>query len=217
MKIIYLFIALLISSISFSQSKNKGTVILDKVAKEYKTYKGAVIDFTLKMDNAQGDVHETSKGKAWAKGNMYKVNLMGVETYFDGTTKWSYMKDEEEVNVTTPDPNDKNSFNPTQLFTEYQNGYRVEYKKEMFENNRALQYVDLLPVQEKVKSSEFNRIKVKIDKDKNQIYQIIRYGKDGNDYTITINKLEKNNSLQDSMFKYDKTKNPDVEIIDLRD
>ena len=205
------------SSISFGQTKNKATIILDKVAKEYKSYKGVAIDFSLKMDNAQSDVHETSKGKAWAKNKMYKINLMGVETYFDGTTKWSYMKDAEEVNVTSPDPNDKNSFNPTQLFTEYQNGYRVEYKKEMFENNRALQFIDLLPIQEKVKTSEFNRIKLKIDKDKNQIYQIIRYGKDGNDYTITINKLEKNNSLQDSMFKYDKTKYPDVEIIDLRD
>jgi outer membrane lipoprotein-sorting protein len=75
----------------------------------------------------------------------------------------------------------------------------------------------VLASSDEVKSSEFNRIKVKIDKDKKQIYQIIRYGKDGNDYTITLSKITKESTLADAMFKYDKTKHPDVELIDLRD
>lgn len=215
MKYIYIVLALLISSMSFSQSDAKA--ILDKVAKQYQSYKAVSIDFVLMMENAQEDIKESSKGKAWAKGKMYKVNLMGVETYYDGSIKWSYMVDAEEVNITSPDPNDKNAFTPSQLFTEYQNGYKLKFVEEVFQNNRALQIIDLLPAQDKVKSSEFNRIKVKIDKDKNQIYQIIRYGKDGNDYTITLSKITKESALSDTMFKYDKAKHPDVEVIDLRD
>ncbi len=215
MKYIYIVLALFISSVTFSQTDAKA--ILDKVAKEYQSYKAVSIDFVLIMENAQEDIKESSKGKAWAKGKMYKVNLMGVETYYDGTNKWSYMVDAEEVNLTSPDPSDKNAFNPSQLFTEYQNGYKLKFVEEVFQNNRALQVIDLLPAQDKVKSSEFNRIKVKIDKDKNQIYQIVRYGKDGNDYTITLSKITKQSTLPDTMFKYDKTKHPDVELIDLRD
>jgi len=183
MKYIYIVLALFISSVTFSQTDAKAKAILDKVAKEYQSYKAVSIDFVLIMENAQEDIKESSKGKAWAKGKMYKVNLMGVETYYDGTNKWSYMVDAEEVNLTSPDPSDKNAFNPSQLFTEYQNGYKLKFVEEVFKN----------------------------------IYQIVRYGKDGNDYTITLSKITKQSTLPDTMFKYDKTKHPDVELIDLRD
>lgn len=215
MKLISILFAILFSTLSFSQSDEKATSILKNVAKQYKSYKGVSIQFTFTMENAQEDIKESSKGKAWVKDKSYKVILMGVETYFNGTTKWSYMEDAEEVNITTPDPSDKNSFDPSKLFTEYEEGYKVRYIKEVFQNNKALHEIDLLPID--VKGSEFNRIKIMVDKDKNQIYQIIRYGKDGNDYTITLTNITKENSLSDALFKFDASKYPDVEVIDLRD
>ena len=215
MKYITLFLVLLFSTASFSQKDQKAVDILKKVANKYKSYKGAAIQFSLKMDNAQEDIHETSKGQAWVKGNKYKVDLMGVETYFDGTTKWSYMKDADEVNITTPDPKDKNTFDPSKLFTEYEEGYKVRYIREVFQHNRALHQIDLFPLD--IKGSEFNRIRIFVDKDKNQIYQIIRFGKDGNDYTITLSSIKKDATLTDAVFKYDASKHPDVELIDLRD
>jgi len=215
MRLISILFAVLFSTLSFSQSDEKATTILKKVAKQYKTYKGVSIQFSLTMENAQEDIKESSKGKAWVKGNNYKVNLMGVETFFDGTTKWSYIKDAEEVNITTPDPDDKNTFNPSKLFTEYEEGYKVRYIKEVFQNNRALHQIDLFPIN--VKGSEFNRIRIFVDKDKNQIYKIIRFGKDGNDYTITLSSIKKETALPDSLFKFEASKYPDVEVIDLRD
>lgn len=216
MKLIPILLALMISSFSFSQDDTQARSILDKVANQYKSYNGAALLFTFDLDNQQEDIQESINGKAWTKENAYKVNLMGVETYFDGTTKWSYMVDAEEVNITTPEAGDKNEFNPSQLFTEYQEGYRLIFVKEIFEKNRALQVIDLLPIPSKVKESEFSRIKVKVDKDKQEIYQIIRYGKDGNNYTITILKMVKED-LKETTFKFDPAQYPDVEVIDLRD
>ena len=215
MKITSLLFAILLSLSSFSQNDSKAMSILKKVSQEYKSSKNVAIQFVLTMENAQEDIKESSKGQAWVKGKKYKVNLMGVETYYNGKTKWSYIKDSEEVNITTPDPNDKNTFDPSKLFTEYEEGYKVRYINEVFKANRALQVIDLLPTD--VKGSEFNRIKIKIDKDKNQIYQIIRYGKDGNDYTITLSSLKKVNPLSDAFFVFDTKKHPDVEVVDLRD
>ena len=215
MRLISIFLALFISTLSFSQNSDKAMSILKKVAKQYKTYQGISIQFILTMDNAQEDINESSKGVAWVKKNKYKIDLMGVETYYDGTTKWSYIKDAEEVNITTPDPKDKNTFDPSKLFTEYEEGYKVRYKQEVFQNARALHEIDLLPID--VKGSEFNRIRIFVDKDKNQIYKIIRFGKDGNDYTITINKIKKEDGLSDTLFKFNPAKYPDIELIDLRD
>lgn len=216
MRLFPLLLALMISSFSFSQDETQARSILDQVANQYKSYDGVSLLFTFDLDNQQEDIQESQNGKAWTKGNAYKVDVMGVETYFDGTTKWSYMVDADEVNITTPEAGDKNEFNPSQLFTEYQEGYRLRLVKETFEKNRALQVIDLLPIPSKVKESEFSRIKVFVDKDKHEIYQIIRFGKDGNNYTITILKMVKED-LKASTFKFDTAQHPDVEVIDLRD
>ena len=207
----------MIAGFSFSQDNSKAKEILKKVANKYKTYPAVYIDFVFTMDNAQEDISESSKGQAWMKSEKYKVILMGVETFYNGKLLWSYMPDAEEVNISAPEPGAKNVFNPSSLFTSYEEGYKIRYINEVFEHNRALHIIDLLPKTEDVKSSDFNRIKLKIDKDKMQIYQIVRYGKDGNDYTITLSKLTVEKDLSESMFIYDKSKHPDVEIIDLRD
>lgn len=217
MKIMTLLLSVLMSTISFGQDDAKAKSILESMSKKYQSYKGVSIEFNLTMENAQEDIKETSSGKAWVKGKMYKINIMGVETYFNGTTMWSYMKDAEEVNISTPDPKDENVLDPSKIFSSYSEGYRIRFIEDVFQNNRALQVIDLLPLPEKVKSTEFNRIRIKIDKDKNQIYQIIRYGRDGNDYTITLTKLTAENALSDSIFEFDKAKHAGVEIIDLRD
>jgi len=217
MKHFFIIIALVsISIITTAQQVDvKAKNILDKVAEINKAYKTQVIDFTFTLDNAQEDVKETSKGKAWVKGNKYKVDLMGVETYYNGKTMWSFLKEDEEVNVSTPDVNNKNTFNPSKLFTMYQTGYKIKFIHEMFQYNRALNIIDLYPI--KVKESEFTRIRIKVDKDKNQIYQIVRFGRDGNIYTISLTKIIPNTSISDSFFVFDKSKYPNVELIDLRE
>ena len=217
MKFFSLILAILIGTLSFAQDNIKAKEILKNVADKYKTYPAISVDFVFTMDNAQEDISESSKGQAWMKGEKYKVILMGVETYFNGELLWSYMPDAEEVNLSSPEPGDKNTFDPSSLFTSYEEGYKIRYINEMFEHNRALHIIDLLPKTEDVKTSDFSRIKLKIDKDKNQIYQIIRYGKDGSDYTLTLSQLTVKKNLNDSMFIYDNTKHPEVELIDLRD
>ena len=217
MRIITLLLALTITGFSFAQDNTKAKEILKEVATKYKTYPAVSINFIFTMDNAQEDISESSEGQAWMKDDKYKVILMGVETYFNGKTLWSYMPDAEEVNLSTPEPGSKNTFDPSSLFTSYEDGYKIRYKNEVFEHNRALHVIDLLPKTEDVKSSDFSRIRLKIDKDKKQIYQIIRYGKDGNDYTITLTRLNIEKNINENMFVYDKSKHPDVEIIDLRD
>ena len=44
-----------------------------------------------------------------------------------------------------------------------------------------------------------------------------RFGNDGNIFIIKIKNIEVNKPLADAMFKFDKTKYPDVDIIDTRE
>ncbi len=191
----------------------KAKAILDKVSAKAKTFKTIYAEFTFTLDNQQEDISETYSGKLWSKGKKYKLELMGVITYFDGITIWTYMKDAEEVNISEQDEDDDEALNPANIWTMHETGFKYYYKKETFEANRPLQYVDLIP---KDLESEYSRIRLKIDKSKNMVYSMKRYGKDGNIYTIKVQKYDTNKPYTDSLFKFNKTKFPNVEINDLR-
>lgn len=191
----------------------KAKEILDKVSAKTKAYKTIEAEFSFILENKQEDMTDSQKGKIWIKGNKYKIDLMGTSTYYDGKTQWTHMKDAEEVNVTEPDPNDDNTLNPAKMFTIYEKGYKIRYINEKFEDARQLVVIDLYPVDLK---KDYSRITLKIDKAKMQIYSLQRFGKDGNYYTIKVLKMTTDQAMDDTMFTFDKTKFPKVEIIDMR-
>jgi len=214
--IYFIIIALFVSFSVLGQDANstKAKKILDKVSAKTKTFKTIKAIFSFEMTNQQEKINEKSVGKIWIKGEKYKLELMGVETFCDGKLIWSFMKDEEEVNISEVDNSSDKSMNPAKVFTMYDKGFKYKYIKEVFEDTRPLYVIDLIP--EKY-DGEYSRIRLKIDKSKNTIYSMKRFGNDGNIYTIKIKKMETNKPLTDSMFKFNKTKYPDVEIIDTRE
>ena len=68
----------------FAQNDPKAKEILDKAAAKFKAYPAAEIDFTLTMENPSENIHEMHEGKAWMKGNLYKLNVMDVKTITTG-------------------------------------------------------------------------------------------------------------------------------------
>lgn len=192
----------------------KAKTILDQVSAKTKAYKTIQAEFGIVVDNKQEKSKDSKKGTIWIKSNKYKVDLASSIIFNDGKTQWSYMKDANEVNIITPDPNDDNSLNPAKMFTIYEKGYKIKFIAEKFENTRALYEIELYPVDLK---KDFTKITLKIDKTKMQIYSMKRFGKDGVDYLIEVVKMQADQDLPDAMFTFDKTNFPKVEINDMRD
>ncbi len=217
MKYLYLLITALFLSFSvLGQDANsvKAKKILDKVSAKTKTLKTIKAIFSFEMNNQQEKINEKSVGKIWIKGDKYKLELMGVETFCDGKLIWSFMKDEEEVNISEVDNSSDKTMNPAKVFTMYEKGFKYKFIKEIFEDTRPLYVIDLIPLDY---DGEYSRIRLKIDKSKNTIYSMKRFGNDGNIFTIKIKNMQVNKPLDDKMFKFDKTKHPDVDIIDTRE
>jgi len=208
---IYLF---LVTNILFGQSDPKAIEILDRVSAHMQTFKTMYAEFQFILENNQENITDKRYGKIWIKGDKYKIDMMGTETYFNGKSQWTYLKESNEVNITTPDPDDDETINPAKIFDIYQKGFKVRYIAQKFEDTRALYVIDLYPID---KSKPFSRITLKIDKDKNELYAFKRFDKDGNYYTIKIGKITPNKPLVESTFLFNKAKHPGVEIIDLRD
>ncbi len=212
-KILIYTLALAFSVSSLFAQDQKAKSILDKLSTKTKSYSTIKADFTFKLDNQQEDISETYKGTVWVKGDKYKVSLMGTVIYFNGKDQYTYLKDANEVNITEPDEDDGESLNPSKIFTMYNSGFKQKFIKEKFEDTRALYEIDLYP---KNLEKEYSRVKLKVDKTKNQIYSIKQYGKDGNHYTIKILKFTPNASMSDAMFTFNKSKHAGVEVNDMR-
>lgn len=196
-----------------AQSHEKAKEILDKVSAKTKSYPSIVADFSFTLENLQENISEVYEGNIILKGNKYKVNLMDVDTYFDGEVMYTHMIDAEEVNITVPDLEDEETLNPATIFTIYEEGYTFNYVADGTANGKACYEIDLYPTN---RDKPFSRIKLLILKNSLQIYSIRQLGKDGNNYTVLVKNMKTNEQIEDSTFVFNKAENPDVDIIDMR-
>ncbi len=212
MKKLTLLLALL-PGLLMAQNPEKAKEILDKVTAKTKTYNTIQADFSFSMENQQEEINEEYQGKISIKGDKYKANLMNVDTYFDGKTLWTHMLDAQEVNVDEPDPNDEETLNPASIFSIYQKGFKYSYLGEKKSDGVPVIAIDLFPEN---RDKPYSRIKLELKKDNLELYKVVQVGKDGNNYTIIVKSMKTNVPMDDSMFVFDKTKHPDVEVIDMR-
>jgi len=197
----------------FAQNPEKAKEILDQVTTKTKTFSTIQADFSFAMENTQEEIKEEYQGKIFIKGDKYKAKLMGVDTYFDGKTLWTHMIDAAEVNIDEPNPDDEETLNPASIFTIYQKGFKYAFLGEKTTNGFTVFAIDLFPIN---RDKPYSRIKLEINKDNLELYRIIQLGKDGNNYTITVNSMKTNSPMTDTMFVFDANANPDVEVIDMR-
>lgn len=191
----------------------KAKQILDEVAAKTKGYQTIRADFSFTLENTQAKVTDTQTGKIIIKGDKYKIDLMGVDTYFDGKTIWMYLRDAGEVNISEPDLMDDETLNPANIFNIYEEGFKYLHAGETTLNGKKTDVIDLFPEK---RDKAFSRIKLYINQGNLQIAKITQIGKDGNNYIIDIKKLEVNVPADDSIFIFDASKHRNVEVIDMR-
>lgn len=196
-----------------AQTEEKAKEILDQVSTKTKAYPSIIADFSFSMENLQEGISEVYDGSIILKGNKYKVNLMDVDTYYDGKTLYTHMLDAYEVNITEPDPDDEETLNPATIFNIYQDGYKLNYVSEGSVNGKACHEIDLYPTD---RNKPYSRIKLIIYQDNLQLYSFRQVGKDGNNYTVTVKDMATNKQVDDNTFVFDHSANPDVEVIDMR-
>lgn len=193
----------------FAQNDPKAKEILDKAATKFKAYPAAEIDFTMAMENKAENINESHQGKAWMKGNLYKLNLMDVENYYDGKNIYTYMPEVQEVNIKNPSDEEEGFLNPTTLFDIHNQGF----SQKLISNNNGMAYIELTPQEKK----NFEKIGVWVNPANSSIQKVTSFGKDGNNVVITINNIKQLNPVPaDEYFKFDTAKHPDVEVVDMR-
>ncbi len=205
---IFFFMSL---NIKAQQEDAKSKAILDAVSKKTKAYTTIKADFEYTLENKTDKSSVKQKGSIILKGNKFKLLIEGQTLINDGKTVWNYIKESNEVQI-NESVNDDNSITPSNLLTIWEKDFRNKFISEGVENGITVQIIDLVPKQ----TRSYYKIKLYIDKAKSQLVKAIIFEKEGKTHYYTLKNFVTNEAVSDSTFTFDKTKYPNVEIIDLR-
>jgi len=206
---------LLIAIFTQAQQDAKAKSILDEVSGKTKTFKSISADFSFSMENKELDINEKNEGTIKLKGQKYFVDLpgAGVKVYSDGKTNWSYMKQGNQVTISSIDDSSSELMDPSSLFSIYEKGFSSKFVAEKNVAGKVVYQIDLFPDKQEY---DVSKITIEINKTTMMIQSAQLFGTDGNMYGIVVKKMETNKDFTESDFVFDAGKFPDVEIIDLR-
>ena len=131
----------------------------------------------------------------------------------DGTTVWTYLPDVNEVNIDTYAPDD-DEITPSSIFDEYKNGYKYIWLENTKEQGMNCDVIDLIP--NDAANAQFFKIKMIITSSDMTLLKWTMFEKQGNKYIYTISDFNDKTARGNAIFKFDKSKYPGVEIVDLR-
>lgn len=207
------FILFVFVSLSMAQTDPKAKSILAAVSKKYASYPVIKADFSYTIENPKSKMKHSESGTLYtrSKANKYKIITASQELMSDGKTQWTYLKDDNEVNVSDVD-NSSNSINPARIFSIYEKGYKYVALPDIKQGGKVFHVIDLTPTTE---GNNFFKIRLTIDKASSQIAKTMVFDKNGNRYSYVIKSLTPA-KVSESIFAFQAGKYPGVEVVDLR-
>ena len=201
---------------SFAQTDAAAKKILNEVSKKYSSYQTIQSDFTLSIQEANKQTHNTKGDMYFNKPkNQYVISLPDQEVLSDGKSVWNISKDIKEVQISENETN-SNTIGPNNLFNFYQKGYKYilmpDEKIVRQGNTESAKVIELSPEDPK---TNYFKIKLRINKN-NHIQDVTIFDKSSNKYTYTINSLYLGKKFPPNMFSFSKEKYKGYEIVDLR-
>ena len=206
-KIILLFIAIIsFNNIAVSQQADEAEKLLNKVSENIKSYDNIYINYTYTLSNLEEDINQTNKGSFVTENDNWKFVMLGVTRIFDGDKLYTISPDDEEVTISTQNPDDEATITPNKMLYFYEEGYNFEMDIVQYIGRKKIQYVKLVPMDS---DAEIKYILLGIDVEFNQIYKVIETGINDTQTTIAIVDFEVNLPLEESLFVFDKEKYKD--------
>lgn len=209
-KITLLFIIIILSNnIIISQNSEEAVKLLNKVSENIKSYDNIYINYTYTLFNLEEDINQINKGSFVTEDDKWKFVMLDVTRIFDGDKLYTIIPDDEEVTISTQNPDDESTITPNKMLYFYEEGYSFEMDIVQYVGRKKIQYVKLIPMDS---DAEIKYISMGIDVEFNQIYKVIETGINDTQTTIAIIDFEVNLPLEESLFVFDKEKYNDYYI-----
>jgi outer membrane lipoprotein-sorting protein len=175
--------------------------VLDKAAQTVSAKQGISAKFKISGPN-----FSPTDGTILVKGKKFQATTEVATIWFDGKTQWTYMKANDEVNVSNPSEAELQALNPYNFINLYKKGFTYtmttkgnSYEVHLTATNKKRQIQEMYIT---VSKSGYVPTQVKMKQ---------RTGWT----TINISNL-KAAKLNDNMFRFNAKDYPHAEVIDLR-
>ncbi|MDR2474346.1 MAG: outer-membrane lipoprotein carrier protein LolA [Bacteroidales bacterium] len=198
--------------IAFSQQDKKAKDLLDKSLAVFSNAGGikASFAFTAKQPNEKSS--ESFNGTIYMKENKFRLETPEFQAWFNGVNQWTYLKDNNEVNLTKPDADEVQQMNPSAVLSIYKKGFNCKYAGEKTVNGKKIDEIVLTPQ----KKNDWKKVVVQLDKTTTLPVRIQLQYANGMLNDIVISAYQMKQSFSDSLFSFDSQKYPGVEVIDLQ-
>lgn len=208
-KLILVTVAFFTLSQINAQSSQDAKKLLDEVSSKVESYDNIIIEFKYALENTAENVKHETRGDVSLEGEKYLLNIMGTTRLFDGAKLYTIIPEDEEINISSYNPEEDQDISPSKMLTFYNNGYKSEMGPVQDLKGRKIQYVKLTPIDSKAEIKEIN---LGIDKQTKHIYNLIQRQENGTKITITVNTFKTNQPLPESLFDFKENRYKDYYI-----
>ncbi len=211
-KILCLMALSLYLTAGHAQQNGDARKVLDATAAQITGKGGVKADF--KADSfSGGNLQGSASGTMCIQGEKFQMTTPDMITWYNGETQWSYVKANEEVNVSVPTPEERQSMNPYAFVNLYKDGYDYTIKETTLRGKPC--YEVTLTAKDKRKS--LRTIILDIDQRTYAPMCVRMQQRDNGNWTrIAIHQFHTGQSFKAAVFEFNPKDFPQAEIIDLR-
>lgn len=195
-----------------AQQDPKAGKILDAVSAKYTALKSFEAGFTQTLENPAAKLKQNITGDITVSGQKYHLKTNGQEVLNDGKTTWTYLKSENEANISESDPNNQD-MSPAQMYSMYKKGYKYTYVKSLKDGGVASDLIELTPDDRK---NDVFKVQLIVGTADKAIHSVKTFKKNGTRTTFALKNFKPNVPVTASTFAFDKAQHPGVKLIDLR-
>lgn len=175
--------------------------ILDKAAATVSNPNGVQANFEMRSKQ-----FGNTTGSISIKGKKFHASTPQAIIWFDGKTQWTYMKQNDEVNVSNPSEEELQAINPYNFINIYKKGFKLSAKKVNTSYEVHLKATD--------KKRKIQEMYIIVDQNSYRPTHV-KMQQNGKWSVLIISGLKATN-LSDGLFQFDAKDFPQAEIIDLR-
>lgn len=164
---------------------------------------------SVKANYTLSSAGESASGTLTFAGSRFVMLSPSVKTWYDGTTQWTYLVDNEEVNITEPTAAEIQQVNPFEILTNYRANYTARSLK-------AASGTKKIELKAKNPHNDISSAIVTISTANSMPREITVTMRNGRKATISISSVVKGGELPVNTFRFPAAQYPGAEIIDLR-
>lgn len=192
---------------SISLSAQTAEEYLNSVIEKHKSYDDISIIFNCKVVDTENGYHESTTGHASMKGDSYIMNIEGQEMICNGETLWTHLIYDEEVMIS--EVTEDNDSSPLGIINSFSENVTATFIETDDPDIKVIEIKEII-------DATFEKILLSFNKHNSNIKKIHIFISEGNEFIYEITDFKTNQNLPDSMFIFDETIHPNVEVIDMR-